>query len=186
MVMAPRTPLDRVRPRCALLSDSRSIPPGAARMARSFHATPLPFPTTEKNEETAVHLHRIVRLRALAAIIACAGVAACQSSTDFLENRVISINRVSGDAQTGSVANALAQPLIVRALDSRGLGVPGVSVEWKIASGGGSVTVVNGNTDADGRSTANWTLGTATGTQTVTAAVGPISTIFTATATVTP
>jgi hypothetical protein len=93
---------------------------------------------------------------------------------------------VSGDAQQGSVANALAEPLVVRALDSRGLGVPGVRVEWRVASGGGTVTAVNANTDADGRSTANWTLGTPTGTQTVTAAVGIISTIFTATATATP
>lgn len=130
--------------------------------------------------------HRIVGRRALLACAICAIAAACQSTTDFLEMRVLTMSRVSGQDQAASVGTALPAPLVVQALDSRGLGVPGVNVEWKVATGGGTVSVVNRTTDADGRSTANWTLGPTPGAQTVTAAVGIISTIFTASGTAAP
>lgn len=130
--------------------------------------------------------HRTIRRGALLLVAGCAIAAACQSTTDFLENRVISMTRVSGDDQQAAAGTALPAPLVVRALDSRGLGVPGVTVVWTVASGNGTVTAVNRTTDADGRSTANWTLGPSPGQQTVTAAVGIISTIYTATATAPP
>jgi VCBS repeat-containing protein len=66
---------------------------------------------------------------------------------------------VSGDNQTGQVGSQLPAELVVRLIDGDGNGVPNTAVAWVVATGGGSVTPTNSNTDSDGRASARWTLG---------------------------
>jgi hypothetical protein len=89
------------------------------------------------------------------------------------------ILKQGGDAQTGTVGAALAQPLTVRVVDALGVGVAGGSVAWAVASGGG--TIAGGNADASGIATAIWTPGTTAGTATATATAGGATVIFGAT-----
>ena len=92
------------------------------------------------------------------------------------------IAKVSGDAQTGTIGQALAQPLVVRVQDQFGNYVPGASVTWTVLTGGGTVAPPNGPTDASGQATAQWTLGSTGGTHSVRAQVGSATVTFTASA----
>ena len=90
----------------------------------------------------------------------------------------------SGSAQTATVGQALANPLAAEVVDAFGNPVPGVTVTFTPAAGGGTVTPTSGATGSNGRVSTAWTLGTGSGTQTVAAsATGATSATFTATAT---
>ncbi len=95
-----------------------------------------------------------------------------------------SLTAVSGDAQTGTVDQQLAQDLVVQVDDAGGNPIEGVSVSFAV-SGGGSLSATAVTTGADGRASTSWTLGTTAGTgQQVTASVTGVSgtAVFTATA----
>lgn len=90
----------------------------------------------------------------------------------------------SGDAQSATVGQSLANPIQV-VVTENGSPSPGVTVTWSTATGG-SLAPASGPTGADGISSTEWTLGTASGAQsasaTLTGASGsPVT--FTATAT---
>jgi hypothetical protein len=90
---------------------------------------------------------------------------------------------VQGNDQQGQPGEQLS-PLLVRAVDPAGNGIPNRTVLWVVQTGGGSITPPTGTTDADGFATATWTLGPAAGENTVEAQVPGIDTVtFTATAT---
>jgi plastocyanin len=74
----------------------------------------------------------------------------------------------SGDAQSGTVATALANPLRVLVTLS-GAPVAGDTVTWGTAALGASVLPVKAVTDASGIATTTWTLGTTAGVQGATA-----------------
>jgi len=78
---------------------------------------------------------------------------------------------VSGGGQSGPVGSALAQPLVVRVKAADSLGVQGVVVNFAVASGGGSLSKLTDTTAATGNATTTWTLGSALGSQSVTATV---------------
>jgi Big-like domain-containing protein/leishmanolysin len=69
------------------------------------------------------------------------------------------IVKVSGDNQSGRQGVELSQPLVVQVLDAAGDPLRNVSVLWTL-SGGGSVRPENATTDAQGLTSASWTLGT--------------------------
>ncbi len=87
----------------------------------------------------------------------------------------------AGNNQSGTVSTALGTPLVIRVRDTSGNPVVGTSVIFAVASGGGTMTPTIVNTDANGRATSAWTLGSFAGPQTVTATVGAKSVTFTAT-----
>jgi hypothetical protein len=91
------------------------------------------------------------------------------------------LTKMSGDGQTGVVAEALAQQIVVRVADRYGNGVLNVAVTWTPSAG---AAVAGGTaTDAASQATAVWTLGQASGAQTLTASVSNLpSTQFAATA----
>ncbi len=94
------------------------------------------------------------------------------------------IRIISGDEQAGQAGAALGAPLVVEVLDDTDTPVPDVTVNWEVEAGGGSVAPTSGTTDAAGRASASWTLGSSTGAQRVEASVsGAGSVRFTATAT---
>jgi len=88
---------------------------------------------------------------------------------------------VAGNNQSGTVSTALGTPLIVRVVDASGNPEVGVSVIFAVASGGGTVNPAIATTDASGRATANWTIGSFAGAQTATATSGAKSVTFVAT-----
>lgn len=77
------------------------------------------------------------------------------------------IRKVSGDEQTGQAGSRLSSPLVVQVLDDGDNPVSGATVTWSIESGGGSVSPASAATDASGRASTAWTLGSETGIQEV-------------------
>jgi alpha-tubulin suppressor-like RCC1 family protein len=80
-----------------------------------------------------------------------------------------------GDGQTGPVGGALDEPLAVLVTDAFDNPRPGVPVTFTVLSGGGAVTVAQATSDNNGIARTSWTLGTAAGTQTVSATAGSLS-----------
>ncbi|MGH8542102.1 MAG: S8 family serine peptidase [Gammaproteobacteria bacterium] len=76
---------------------------------------------------------------------------------------------VSGSNQAGTVAEPLGQPLVVRVTSDAGAGASGVVVSWALTGGGGSLSASTSTTDANGRASVTWTLGTVAGTNNNTA-----------------
>jgi hypothetical protein len=87
---------------------------------------------------------------------------------------------VSGDLQGATAATPLAQPLSVRVTDAYGNPTLGRPVRWSVLTGGGSVTPATDSVGADGVATAQLTVGTAPGLNTVQAAAGAVTATFTA------
>lgn len=92
------------------------------------------------------------------------------------------LRAVVGDQQVGTTGQPLAVPLTVVAEDQFNNQVPDRLVSWSVTSGGGSLGAASSTTNGLGRATAEWTLGPALGNQTVTAAIGAVTVVFTATA----
>lgn len=88
----------------------------------------------------------------------------------------------SGNNQSGDPGAMLDAPIAARVLDADAAPVAGVTVNFAVASGGGSVGAATAITDANGIAQTTWTLGT-TGAQQVTASVTGIATPATFTAT---
>jgi Bacterial Ig-like domain (group 3)/Bacterial Ig-like domain (group 1)/Bacterial Ig domain len=90
---------------------------------------------------------------------------------------------VSGDGQTGSVGNPLAEPVVVRLEDDNGNGVGDKSVTFVAGPGAGSTDPVNATTDPNGFASSVWTLGSSLGGKTLTAIFSGLPPVaFTATA----
>ncbi len=81
-----------------------------------------------------------------------------------------SLELAAGNSQTGDVDAALPVALQVRAEDQFGNPVAGVSVDWAVIAGGGSVAPPASTTAADGIASATFTLGPDEGANTATAA----------------
>jgi subtilisin family serine protease len=75
----------------------------------------------------------------------------------------------SGGGQTAPAGTVLSSPLGVRVVDSHGNGVAGVTVQWSIARGGGSLSAPSSVSGPDGSATMQWTLGRFAGPHAVTA-----------------
>ncbi|MEP6589664.1 MAG: Ig-like domain-containing protein [Gemmatimonadota bacterium] len=92
-------------------------------------------------------------------------VLGCSTGTDA--NSSVTITASTGHLQTGVVGTALAAPLSVKAVDGLGAALPGITIDWSVESGGGTVSPASSTTGTNGLATATLTLGSAAGTQTV-------------------
>ena len=89
--------------------------------------------------------------------------------------------KVSGDGQAAPDGTALAAPFVVQVLDEFGNPVAGVAIAW--TSTAGTFSEADGVTDANGEAKAMLTVGSSSGSETVTAHVSGASDVtFTATA----
>jgi hypothetical protein len=91
-----------------------------------------------------------------------------------------------GDGQTATVSSPLAQPLRVTVFDASDNPVAGVTVQWSVVAGGGSVSAPSVATGTDGVAAVTFTLGAAAGPNQAQAAVSGLAgspVVFTATAT---
>jgi len=92
------------------------------------------------------------------------------------------ITKTGGDNQIAPAGQALGA-LEVTVKDGSGNALPGITVNWTAASGGGSVNPPSSLTGADGKATTTRTLGPGAGTQTTTAgATGATAVTFSAVA----
>jgi hypothetical protein len=97
------------------------------------------------------------------------------------------LEAVSGTGQAGSIGTLLADPLVVRVLDSEDHPVSKVKVTFTPGTGAAGSTVQPDTveSDGDGRASVRWALGTSAGGQTLVASVvgnSAVSASFTATA----
>jgi len=95
------------------------------------------------------------------------------------------VQKVSGDAQTGTVAQPLALPLTVELRDALGNPITGVTLTFTVTQGGGVVASPSVTTGADGRASTAYTLGTSAGPNhrvTASSQVASVSAVFLATA----
>src|SRR5215208_5676917 len=115
------------------------------------------------------------------------GVPACGGEDLVIPPETTHVEMVRGDDQIGPPGAALPDPLIVRLVDAGGVGIPNRAVLWVLRAGDGSVTPTTGTTDAEGYASAEWTLGSEPGPNSVEAQVPDVgSVVFTATGTGTP
>lgn len=143
-----------------------------------------------------VHMSLLRRLAGLCISIAVPSLAACGGGDSGTNNPppppppppspvALAQAAPSGDAQTGTVATALASPIRVAATRN-GQAAAGVTVTWSTSGTGASVSPSTSVTNAQGLASTTWTLaqnaGPKNATATVTGATGsPV--LFTATAT---
>ncbi len=101
--------------------------------------------------------------RRLTIMLAAALLSACGESTSPSGHQIAALMQiVSGDAQQAVVGTELANPLVVKVLDSAGAAVSGQLVNFRVVSGGGSVFAGSSITNTAGLAQERWTLGTST------------------------
>ena len=94
---------------------------------------------------------------------------------------------VHGDEQEASPGEAVPDSLVVRVIDTAGVGVPDQQVSWAVALGGGRVEPQSTTTNPDGIAWVRWTLGPEAGPNAVRASVAGAGFVtFAAVATETP
>ncbi|MEP7226246.1 MAG: leishmanolysin-related zinc metalloendopeptidase [Gemmatimonadales bacterium] len=93
--------------------------------------------------------------------------------------------KVSGDAQTSAAGTVLPAPLVVQLNDAGGSPIPGSSAAFAVTQGDGTTSAATVVTGSDGRASATFTTGTASGSPqavSVSIAATALSVSFTATA----
>jgi hypothetical protein len=80
----------------------------------------------------------------------------------------------SGNNQTGTQGQPLANPLTVKVTDGSGNPISGTSVTFSVTAGGGSLSVAQVVTNAQGLAASTLTLGPVAGSNTVTASSGTL------------
>ncbi|MBX7120169.1 MAG: Ig-like domain-containing protein [Gemmatimonadaceae bacterium] len=139
--------------------------------------------------------YRLTRAGTYQLRVAAPGVAPDTTATLTIAPRAASaLVLVSGGGQVALPGAALAAPVVLRVTDPFGNGVAGVAVGFGVASG--SLSAPADTSDAAGLVSVTWTLGVATGAQTLTATsvglsgsplvVGAIGSAAVASTTVTP
>ena len=92
-----------------------------------------------------------------------------------------SLERISGDNQTGSIRTTLDEPFKVSVTDTKGNTLANQTVTFVITAGSGSLSPTNPTTGTDGIAQTSLTLGNTTGTTTVEARLGNLTPVtFTA------
>ena len=115
-----------------------------------------------------------------AQITATSGLATGHANVDVAQVSS-ALLKWNGDGQTGSVGTALPTALTAKLIDGYGSPIAGVAVTWMTITG--SLSTPGGTiTDGNGLVSANWTLGTTSGSQQATVTGGGETAAFTATA----
>ena len=84
------------------------------------------------------------------------------------------LEKVSGDTQSGTPGNALANPFIVEVQDEDGEPIAGHTVTFTVTAGGGSLSETSAAANANGRAQTTLTLGSERGVNSVRASVSGV------------
>ena len=107
-------------------------------------------------------------MRSALVVMAVLALAAC--SDDEIDPTVpTTMEPVSGDGQFADAGTMVPDPLTIRILNLNGDPVEGVTVEWVVNLGGGTLSADETVTDENGIAQVTYTLGTLVGTQTASA-----------------
>jgi energy-converting hydrogenase Eha subunit A len=87
---------------------------------------------------------------------------ACDNEPTTPTTATVSFSVVSGDGQSGTVGQPLANPLVIKATDSKGKAIRNLVIEFRVTSGGGSTSPATATTNNQGFAQTSWTLGTST------------------------
>ncbi|OYD99133.1 Ig domain-containing protein group 1 domain-containing protein [Nostoc sp. 'Peltigera membranacea cyanobiont' 213] len=82
---------------------------------------------------------------------------------NFVPVALPTITKISGDNQSGAAQNPLVNPLVVQVKDSAGNPQSGVTVNFAVTNGGGSVSPASAVTNASGQASTTLTLGASPG-----------------------
>ena len=85
-----------------------------------------------------------------------------------------SLTKVSGDSQSGTAGDALANPFVVEVKDEDGETTEGVPVTFSVTAGGGRLSATSATTDRNGRAETTLTLGRQRGVNSVQASVSGV------------
>ena len=102
------------------------------------------------------------------------GLGACHDDSTTTPKTATTVTVLSGGSQSGTVAAALAAPVVLQVKDQNGSAMAGVSVVLTVGTASGSVSATQLTTDVNGQVTVTWTLGTVAGTDTLAAQVGSL------------
>jgi subtilisin family serine protease len=106
--------------------------------------------------------------RVICAVAIVAAVVGCETALPVI-GIPTHLAVVSGSDQTADVGAALADSLVVQALDGANHRLKNITISWTVATGGGSLSADSSITDAAGQASVRWTLGPQPGAQSVTA-----------------
>ena len=104
-----------------------------------------------------LRVSRLVRPAALVLVCTTSGCKKAATATEPRTARNLII--VQGDAQVRPAYRKLPTPLVFRATDDDGLGVPNIPVTLVVDQGGGAVDSASVKTDNNGEARVRWTLG---------------------------
>jgi hypothetical protein len=126
-------------------------------------------------------LNRLNFYSLLGGMVAATAIVAVPSCTKIDEpiRGLGALEIVSGNNQDLLVGQTNSVALIVRAFEQDSSAAVGVTVNWTIATGGGTLSVPSSVTDATGKASVNYTPGTTTGTVFVRARAEDLSVTFT-------
>jgi hypothetical protein len=82
-----------------------------------------------------------------------------------------SIIVTSGNGQFGVAGQPLAQPIVIHVSDQNRASIADATVTWTVLSGGGSVSAIASQTDANGDASITWTMGPTAGVNSLQAAI---------------
>lgn len=106
-------------------------------------------------------LNHSVVVRAVALAVVCASLG-CSLNTDVSQNPS-GLFLYGGDNQSAAVNTALPNPLQVLVVNQFGESLEGITVNWSIAVGGGSISATVTQTDANGMTQVTYTTGPTAG-----------------------
>jgi len=111
------------------------------------------------------------RLAVLGVFLVGGAVGACGGDVEriVLLPPAVTLSIVAGNGQSANVRHPLSNALTIVANTPDGGVVPGVTVDWTVTSGGGTLSASSVITDAQGRASVDWTLGSPVGNQSVAA-----------------
>ena len=123
--------------------------------------------TTDSNGNASA----LATLGSIAGVAQVKATAGTVSATFSLNVNIpsVGIQKVSGDQQTTVVGMAFALPLVVKAIDKNGSGIPGEQVTFQVASGTATLGASSAVTDSTGEASTTVTAGSAAGAITVSA-----------------
>ena len=80
-----------------------------------------------------------------------------------------------GTAQSGKIATALKNDIVVRVQGSNGVPMIGIPVAFRVTAGGGAITPASGVTNSAGEFSAKWTMGAVAGANSIVAESGTLA-----------